>query len=343
MQEQAQEKKQVGIIFDSGLGDSIDEALALALLYGFDGKNEARVVALSVSKPNLKSAALCEAIGRFYAGAASGAFGAVGRTLPVGLAEEGKSPEDTPMLTAPLARKNEEGKPLYNHGIEKLTDTAEVRALLRNAIAQQADQSCVVVLTGPATNLARLLDLHGAKDIIARKVRFLSMAGGVYPTGRSKSTDLPAMKKVFAEWPTPIIASGEEIGGSLLFPAASIEKDFAWATAHPVVDAYRAYKTMPYDAQTLALAPVLYAVRSEAGYFKLSDPGVITVQADGGVKFTSSPEGRHRYLILDPAQKDRLLSTYTEIVSAKPVPRQPRRRPPAQQQTPPPKPPEAKP
>lgn len=340
-----QEKQQVGVIIDSGLGDSIDEALALALLYGFDGKNEARVVALSVSKPNLKSAALCEAIGRFYAGAASGAFGAVGRTLPVGLADAGKSPEDTPMLTAPLGRKNEEGKPLYNHGIEKLTDTAEVRALLRNALQQQPDQSCVVILTGPATNLARLLDLHGAKELIAQKVRFLSMAGGVYPAGRSKSPsriDITAMKKVFAEWPTPIIACGEEIGGSLLYPGLSIEKDFAWTTAHPVVDAYRAYKPMPYDAPTLALAPVLYAVRSDAGYFKLSDPGVITAMADGGTKFTPSPEGKHRYLILDPAQKERVLTTYTEIASAKPVPRQPRRRPPVQQQAPP-KPAEARP
>src|SRR5512145_579289 len=101
MRTQEQGKSPVGIIFDCGLGDSIDEALALALLYGLDGKNEARVISLSVSKPNLKAAALCEAIARFYNGASSGAFGAMGRTLPVGLAEDGKTPEDTPMLTAP--------------------------------------------------------------------------------------------------------------------------------------------------------------------------------------------------------------------------------------------------
>jgi inosine-uridine nucleoside N-ribohydrolase len=335
MQARRQEKPPVGIIFDAGLGNSIDEALALALLYGLDGKGEARVVSLSVSKPNLKAAALCEVIGRFYAGAASGAFGAVGRTLPVGLADEGKLPEDTPMLTAPLSKRNGEGAQLYSHGIEKLSDTAEVRALIRNALTAQPDQNCIVVLTGPATNLARVLDLHGVKDLISRKVLFLSVVGGAYSDGPPQfniKTDIAAAKKLFAEWPTPIVASGDEVGASLLFPAASIEKDFAWSSAHPVVDAYRAYKPMPYDAPTWAMTAVLYAVRPQEGYFKLSDPGTISVLDDGRTKFTPLPEGRHRYLIMDPAQKDRIIKIYSEIASAKPVPRQPRRRSQQQQQ-----------
>lgn len=342
-----QEKSPVGIIFDCGLGDSIDEALALALLYGLEGRNEARVISLSVSKPNLKAAALCEAIARFYNGASSGAFGAIGRTLPVGLADEGKSPEDTPMLTVPLSRVNAEGAPLYSHGIEKLNDTAEVRALIRNALSQQPDQSCVVVLTGPATNLARTLLLPGVKELISRKARFLSIACGTYPDGQSQSnikTDIAAAKKLFAEWPAPIVAAGDEIGASLLFPASSIENDFAWAPAHPVVDAYRAFKPMPYDAPTSAMAAMLYAARPQENYFKLSEPGTVSVLDDGRTKFTPSPEGRHRYLILDPAQKERVIKTYIELASAKPVPKQPRfRRQQQQQQQAPPKPPAAKP
>ena len=348
MQNQGQERPPTGIIFDCGLGNSIDEALALALLYGVDGKNEARVISLSVSKPNLKAAALCEAIARFYGGASSGAFGAVGRTLPVGLADEGKSPEDTPMLTAPLSRLNDAGAPLYSHGVEKLTDTAEVRALIRNALSQLPDQSCVVVLTGPATNLARTLDLPGVKELIARKARFLSIAGGAYPDGPPQSNvkaDIAAAKKLFAEWPTPIVACGGEIGASLLYPASSIEKDFAWSPAHPVVDAYRAYRPMPYDAPTCAMAALLYAVRPQEGYFKLSEPGLISVLDDGRTKFTPSPEGKRRYLILDPEQKERVIKTYIEIASAKPAPRQPRfrRQQQQQQQQAPPKPPTPKP
>jgi hypothetical protein len=293
---------------------------------------------------------LCEAIARFYGGASSGAFGAVGRTLPVGLADEGKSPEDTPMLTVPLSKLNDAGAPLYSHGIGKLTDTAEVRALIRNALTQQPDQSCVVVLTGPATNLARTLDLPGVKEVIARKARFLSVVGGAYPDGPPQSNvkaDISAARKLFAGWPAPIVACGDEIGASLLYPASSIEKDFAWSPAHPVVDTYRAYKPMPYDAPTWAMAALLYAVRPQEGYFKLSEPGTITVLDDGRTKFTPSPEGKHRYLILPSEQKERVVKTYTEIASARPAPRQPRFRrqqqQQQQQQQTPPKPPAAKP
>jgi hypothetical protein len=99
------------------------------------------------------------------------------------------------------------------------------------------------------------------------------------------------------------------------------------------------------------MAALLYAIRPQEGFFKLSDPGTISALDDGRTKFTPSPEGKHRYLILDPEQKERVIKTYTEIASARPAPRQPRRRPQQQQQQQqqqrqqqaPPKPPTARP
>ena len=327
MQFGGQGKQPVGVIFDSDMGASIDGALALALLYGLEGKGEARLTSVSVSKSNLKAAAFCEAVGRFYAGATSPEVRVYLRSLPVGLSTDGKMPEDTPMLTAPLAKRNADGTPVYSHGIEKLNDTAEPAALIRNAFTAQVDQNSVVILAGPATNLARVLDLPGAKDLIARKVRLLSVAGGAYPDGPAESrirTDIAAAKKLFAEWPTPIVACGRDVGEALRFPASSVETDFAWTPNHPVVDAYRAFQPMPYDAPAAGMAAALQALRPQEGYFKLSGPGTIRVLDDGRTQFTPSADGKHRYLISDPAQKERGIRTYTELASAKPVPRQPR-------------------
>ena len=329
MQFLGQAKPPVGIVFDSDMGSSIDGALALALLYGFDGKNEARVVSVSVSRANLSSAAYCEAVGRFYAGAVNGSFAGagLGRNLPVGLAVNGKTRDETPMLAVPLAKMTSDGKPMYVHGIHQLNDTAEVPALIRNAFSSQYDQNSIAILVGPATNFAQVLDLPGFKDLVSRKCRFLAMTGGAFPDGKPEfniETDIPAARKLFAEWPTPIVISGSEIGEALPFPAASIEKDFAWSPAHPVVDAYEAYKAMPYDAPSGDMSTVLYAIHSQDGYFKLSDPGTITVLDDGRTKFTPSPQGKHRYLIVDPAQKEKIIKVYTEVASAKPVPRAPR-------------------
>ena len=320
MQAPEQEKPPVGIVFDSDMANSIDDALALALLYGFDSKHEARIVSVSLSQSGLKAAAFCEALARFYAAAAGRT---VERIRPIGLSVDGRIPEETPLLTVPLSKQNAQGAPVYEHRIRNSNDTADAVALIRNAFTAQHDQNCIVVLAGPATNLSRVLGLPGAKDLISRKVRFLAFAGGAYPAGPPEfniRTDIPAAKKLFAEWPTRIVASGYEVGKALLFPATSIEKDFAWTSEHPIVDAYRAQKQMPYDAPTWAMAPVLYAVRPEQGYFKLSEPGGIRVLDDGRTRFKPSPKGQHRYLILDPAQKERIIRTYTEIASTKPAP-----------------------
>jgi hypothetical protein len=85
--------------------------------------------------------------------------------------------------------------------------------------------------------------------------------------------DAAAARKVFAEWPTPIVTVGREIGEALPFPGDSIEKDFAYSSDHPIADAYRAYKPMPYDASSCAMAAMLYAVHPNDSYFKLSGSG----------------------------------------------------------------------
>ena len=328
-------KPPVGTVIDMDMGNGIDDALALALLYGLDGKNETRVVSVSVSTHSLSAAAFCEVMGRFYAGSVDGGFASMRRALPVGMSGLGKPAPDTPMLTGPLSRKNAEGAPVYAHGLDKENDTAEPVALIRNAFTAQHDQNCIMVLTGPATTLAKVLALPGAKDLIERKVRLLSLMGGDFAGGKPEfnvKSDIAAAKKVFAEWPTPIVASGYEVGKELLYPASSIEKDFAWTPNHPLVDAYKSHKPMPYDAPTWDVTAVLHALRPNENYFKLSEPGVISVSDDGATRFTPQPGGKHRHLIYDPAQKDRVIKTYVELISAKPVPRTPRFRRPQQDQ-----------
>jgi inosine-uridine nucleoside N-ribohydrolase len=323
-------KPPVGIVYDSDFGNRIDDALALAVLYGLDGKNECRVVSVTISKPNLKAAAAADVVGRFYAGAVSGNFNAVGRTLPVGLAEKGPRPDETAIIKGILDATNAEtGKPKYLHGVNHLNDTAEPHAVIRNALTAQYDQNAIVVCAGPATNLRALLDLPGAKSWIERKVRYLVMMGGDF-SGSGKpefnfSSDTAAARKVLAEWPTEIIVSGFEVGSAITFPGASIEKDFAWSPAHPVVDAYRAGDRMPYDAGTWDISAVMQAIRPGEKYFKLSEPGVVQIADDGASSFTAKAQGRHRYLIVDAGQKERVTQAYVELASAKPVVRMPRR------------------
>jgi len=284
-------KPPVGIVFDSAM-DAIGEVLALAMLHGFEGKDQARIAAICVSTGDLRAAQFCDAVSRFYASATTGQAAMFLHFAPIGLATAKAAGE--PAMFGKIAAAT---------SIKGVNDTADPATLIRNELMAQYDQNAAIVLSGPATDLAHLLDMYGLKDWVARKVRLLCVA----ETGLQG--DAAAARKVLAEWPTPIVTVGRDIGEALPFPGESIDKDFAYSTAHPIADAYRAYKPMPYDAPSCAMAAMLYAVHPNDGYFKLS----------GG--------GNPRSLILDPDQKERIIRTYIEMASAKPVPRKPRRPP----------------
>jgi hypothetical protein len=125
-------------------------------------------------------------------------------------------------------------------------------------------------------------------------------------------------------WPTPIVAVGPDAEAALPYPAASFEKDFAWTPNHPLVDAYRAAHE-ERDVLAPALAAVLHAARPNAALFRLSEPGALHLSDDGRLRFTPSAAGKHRTLLPDPEQKDRVIQAYIELVSARPN-RQPRPR-----------------
>jgi hypothetical protein len=317
----------VGIAFDGDLGNRIDAMLAVAMLNGFTAKAEARRISLSVSRPSLVSAQLADVLSSFYRPppiARGGGVGAITEGM-IGMPDGRAAAADPPAaLGAVLSKKTAEGTALYTSAITGLINTAESAVLIRNLLLAQHDGNAAIVLAGPATGVVRLLGLYRSGPQITAKCRQLVVAAGSFPAGPPEATitsDVAAARKLFAEWPTPIVAVGAEVGDALPYPGASIEKDFAWSPAHPVVDAYRALKPMPYDAPAPALAALLHAVHPDDNYFKLSDPGTISVLDDGRTRFTPGADGKHRYLIVDPAQKERVTTLYSAMVSAAPAPR----------------------
>jgi inosine-uridine nucleoside N-ribohydrolase len=314
---------------------TIDCLLAVSLLYGLQNKNDCRVAVITMSRPNLAVAGFADAVQRFYHGPA----GNFSQLPPIGMRTQGSAGETSPAFTVPFEKKKADGTPVYRNEVKSVIDTGDPVTLIRNYLEAQKDQNAFFVLSGPASNLAAALAFSGLKPLIAAKTKYLVIAGGTFPEGSPEAhikADIPAARRVLAEWPTPIVAAGVEIGAGLEFPGASIDKQFAEAMPdNPVADAYRAYKPMPYDTPSGAMAAALYAARPKEGYFKLSASGTIKVDDQGRTAFTPGEKGNHQYLIADPAQKDKILSAYVELASAKPEVRR-RFRPPAAQDTPPP-------
>jgi hypothetical protein len=190
---------------------------------------------------------------------------------------------------------------------------------MRNALTSQNDGNAVIVLSAPAARLLQTLELFTVRELITAKVKMLVISGD--------APDVVSARQLLASWPTPVVLCGKEVGDALPFPGVSMDNKFAWSTAHPVVDAYRAYQPMPYDAPAQDLAAIFHAVHPDAGLFKLSEPGTIEFADDGRSTFTPSQGGKHRQLIVEPDQKTKILQAFIDIVSAKPAPRQQFRRP----------------
>jgi len=316
---QTQPKAPVNIIFATDMGNDVDDALALAMLHAFQSRHEINLLAITITKDNKWAAPYVDLVDTFY-----------GRPqIPIGAVRRGKTPESSPMIQAPSEKRRPDGTFLYPHHIMDGAEARDAVSLLRQILAGQADSSVVIVQVGFSTNLARLLDTkadtvspQNGRALVSQKVRLLSVMAGNFGDGQSEfnlAQDIPSAVKLFQEWPTPIVASGFEIGEAMPFPATRIEHDFSYAQDHPVADAYRSYMKMPYDRPTWDLTAVLYAVRPDDGYFSLSEPGVITVLPDGSSRFDLSANGKHRYLVLTAEQRTRTLEAMILLASQPPA------------------------
>ena len=298
---------QVPVVFDTDMGNDIDDALALGLLHALQTRGECKIIAVTITKDNPWAAPYIDALNTFYRRP----------NIPIGMVKgSGITPEDSPMIRVPAERKLPDGSFVYPHKIMTGADAPDALSVLRNALEAQPDGSVVIVQVGFSTNLARLL--VGSHDLVARKVKLLVMMAGNFAKPDAEfnvKMDVPSAQKLMRDWPTPVVTSGFEIGNSILFPASSITRDFRGD--HPVAEAYRNYKKFPYDRPTWDITAALYAVRQDAGYFSLSDPGTINVDARGVTTFVPAANGKHRYMIANDVQRARALEAMILLSSEK--------------------------
>ncbi|MDY0166409.1 MAG: nucleoside hydrolase [Thermoguttaceae bacterium] len=310
----------VRLIYDTDMGNDVDDALALGLIHSLQLRGECRLLAVTLTKDHPLAAAYTDAVNAFY-----------GRgNVPIGVVRNGATREQGRFIGLAEARDGDALR--YPHSLRSGEDAPEATALLRRILAAQPDRSVVFVQVGFSTNLARLLDSPAddvspltGRELVAAKARLLSiMAGAFQPIRRQRHReynvvqDIPSAKKIAADWPTPVIWSGYEIGIAIPYPAVSIERDYRYVAHHPVVEAYVLYNPPPHNRPTWDLTSVLYAVRPDRGYFGLSEPGRVIVEDDGGTRFEPDPNGPHRYLTADAQQCLRVTELFVALCSQPP-------------------------
>ena len=306
------------LIFDTDIGNDVDDVLALTMIHNLQTRGHVELLAVTITKPDPQAAPFVEAINTFH-----------GRPqIPVGVTR-------TPDLTGPskflkLAMQKDGDKLRYPHQLVDSSQAPEAVGLLRKTLAAQADGSVVIAQVGFSTNLAGLLDskpdalspLDGVA-LVKAKVRELAVMAGAFETINHNNRyleynvkmNVPACQKLAQNWPTPIVWSGYEIGIAVPFPAATIDQGFGWTSHHYAVDAYQLYQPTPHERPTWDLTAALYLIFPDRGYFDLSPPCKVTVEADGFTQVKPDKKGRDRYLVLSPVQAARVREMFSNVCS----------------------------
>jgi len=313
----------VRIIFDTDIGNDVDDVLALGLLHALADRGACELLGVTTTRSDELCGPFVDAVNTFY-----------GRPgLPIGCIRA--KPDPTPSKFLPLAEVRDGDRLRYPHDLKRSSDAPDALRRLRQLLAAQPDGSVVLVQVGYFSNFAALLDTPAdelspltGRDLVKLKVKRLSVMAGAFQSISDNNhflefnvySDLPAAQRLARDWPTPVVWSGFEIGIALPYPAASIERDYCYVAHHPLAEAYQLYIPTPHERPTWDLTSALYAVQPDRGYFGLSEPGAVTVESDGFTRFTPKPYGRDRFLKLDATQAARVREALVQLCSQPPKP-----------------------
>ena len=310
----------ISIIFETDIGNDVDDVLALDMLYKYSDRGAVNFLGVSTNKVSPYSIEFLDLMKTWY-GYPKQPMGKITQGVDYELNDENNYIKTTCLY-------QENGKSPFKRTHQDYERIPESPLFYRELLAKQPDNSVVVVSVGFSTNIARLLDTRpdqfsplAGKELVAKKVKLLSLMGGNIadvPDRYNIGLDIPAAQKIVNEWPTPIVMSPAEVGTSILFPATVIENNLAYANPNPLKIAYESFLEMPYDRPTWDLTSVLYAVEGEKNYFNISEWGRIEVDDEAYTRFYPDKNGRHAYLSINKEQAEIIKNRFVELISFQP-------------------------
>ena len=299
----------VNVIFETDMGNDIDDAMALDMLYKYVDEGKINLLAVMINKEGGAPAEFVDIMNTFY-----------GHQIPIGV-RCGSNPAETGGVN--FARvvsdmKDYAGQPLFARSLARYDDLPDAVSLYRQILSGMPDKSVKIISVGFLGNLGALLDAE--PELVARKVISLTTMAGCFfaPNGEFNVLgDLQASQQVFDNWPTEIVTSPFEVGIAICYPGESIEKDLDWGIPHPMREGYLAYCPMPHDRPCWDLTATLYAVEG-GDWFTVSAPGRIVVGEDGVASFQPDAEGKRRYLAVTPDQAAAIREHFVDLLTRKP-------------------------
>jgi pyrimidine-specific ribonucleoside hydrolase len=265
----------IRVIFDTDFGPDYDDVGAITLLHCFADSGYIRILATIASSKHKNVAAAINVFNTYFNRP----------EIPIGVVGgNALTLDDHQHWTDSVISR-------YPHRIKSNADALDALLLYRKLLSSQPDHSVTIITVGFFTNLANLLDsrkdqyspLNGY-DLVKRKVsRLVSMAGR-FPSGGefNLNQDIGASQKVLADWPTPILFSGFEIGWKIRTGLPLIHNEQIYGS--PVKDVFAICIPMAAEDSAGRMSwdesAVFVAVKGWQKYYDL-EPGTCTLDSNG--------------------------------------------------------------
>ncbi|MCY2952617.1 MAG: nucleoside hydrolase [Planctomycetota bacterium] len=282
----------VNVILDTDIGPDCDDVGAVCVLHALADQGEARILAMVCCTGSEWGAPCLDALNTYFGHA----------DIPVGTLKDAAGFLENSGYNRLIAQR-------YPHRLQSGRDAPDATALYRRILASQPDRSVAIAAIGPLRNLSQLLksapDQHSplaGKDLVARKVTFLSCMGGWYPSVPrgwgpewNFAQDEKATRDVCENWPTPILFSGAEIGSGIM-TGRRLAIDAP--EYHPLTMAFADSADVGFgaDRSSWDQTSSLIVVRGVRKYWKESKAGYNRAGDKGANTFTTDQDRGHRYI-----------------------------------------------
>ena len=315
------------VIFDTDMGNDIDDALAVVMLYDYHTSGKGELLAILSNKDNPYSPVYLSILNEYY-----------GVNFPIGAIQNGATKFEGRFVGPVSKMTNLDGSYKFARKIDDKSNIIDAVKLARKVLAKAEDGEVVYISVGFSTNVARLLESQpdeysslSGRDLVAKKVKYFSVMAGQFDVVEKSpklvpeynvKIDVESAKKFFENSPVPIVFSGFEIGVSLEYPQVALDKYMS--PDNPVRIGYENYaravnkmKSDRHNRPTWDLTSVLYVFSPEL--WNLSEPVKVEVGEKGLIKFETDMASKHRYLKIPQDGKQKIIDELVErAVSLKP-------------------------
>ncbi len=298
----AQHEAPVKVIFDTDMGPDYDDVGAITMLHAYADAGKAEILATIASSKYPRVGPVLSVLNTYFDRP----------TIPIGV------PKGWAVMDSDKQHWSDTLVARYPHALKTNDDAPDAVTLYRQILTKQPDRSVTVLTVGFLTNLANLLNsmpdqyskLTG-RELVTAKVRNLVSMAGKFPSGYEYNVmrDSTASKIVYADWPTPMLLSGFEIGAAIK-TGLPLSKNEAIKNS-PIRDVFRI--SIPLDPNdkdgrmSWDQTAVLVAIEGTEPYYS-TQPGRLVMGPGGSNTWDTTGKG-HAHLVpkRHPAEVQRLI------------------------------------